>query len=262
MVTVTGRSTKTALSSHLKEMPRVVDLTHTLTSNIPTYPEDPTFSAKPAFQFPHGDGFRLHALHLCTHTGTHIDAPYHFYKDGKKIDEVPLEWLIGRPVVIDISSLVRGTKSFRVEWDHLAEYDEKIRKAGQGDKILLIRTGWDIEFSRATSDTLLHPYFTRDVATKLLEYGIRIFGVDTLNPDRTCLESILGEDDKDDQWALHHTILGSGGLIVENLTNLHEIMEETSGKEWIVHFVPLKLGGLDGSPIRAYAIQRVGAVST
>jgi kynurenine formamidase len=244
-------------------MPKIVDLTRTLTSNIPTYPGDPTFSAKPAFQFPHGDGARVHALHLGTHTGTHIDAPYHFYKNGKRINEVPLDWLIGRPVVIDISSLVRDTESFRIEWEHLAEYEEKFRQAGQGDKILLIRTGWDFE-SYSSPDYFLHPYFTGGVAAKLLEHGIRIFGVDTLNPDRTCLEPTLeeGEATENDPWALHHTILGSGGLIVENLAYLYEITDETPGKEWIVHFIPLKLGKLDGSPIRAYAIQQVGAVST
>ena len=112
-------------------MPKVVDLTHTLTSKIHTYPEDPEFSAKPAIQFPKGDGIRVHALHLGTHTGTHIDAPYHFYKRGKKIDEIPLEWLMGRPVVIDISPLVGNIDQFRVEWEHLAEYEEEIRKRRQ-----------------------------------------------------------------------------------------------------------------------------------
>ena len=98
------------------------------------------------------------------------------------------------------------------------------------------------------------------MAAKLLEHGIRIFGVDTLNPDRTCLEPIWGEDTErygENPWALHDTILGSGGLIVEKLTNLQEIMDEIPGKEWIVHFIPLKLCGLDGSPARAYAVQQV-----
>jgi len=243
------------------EMTTIVDLTHTLEPAIHTYPEDPEFSAEPAFDFPKGDGCRVHALHLGTHTGTHIDAPYHFYKNGKTIDKVPLEWLIGRPVVIDLSELVGRKYRFRIGWEHLKEYEEEIRKAGQGDKILLIRTGWDACFTWTRSQTyLLHPYFTGDVAAKLLEHGIRILGVDTLSPDRTSIEPVWGEDTEcygDDPWALHHAILGSGGLIVENLTNLQEIMKETPGKEWIVQFIPLKLGGLDGSPIRAYAVQQV-----
>ena len=246
-------------------MVKIVDLTHTLKSNIHTYPGDPKFSAKPAIQFPTGDGVRVHALRLGTHTGTHIDAPYHFYKQGRKIDEIPLEWLVGRPVVIDISSFVLRRDRFRIEWEHLAQYEEEIREAGQGDKILLIRTGYDAWFDSPDSQTyLLHPYFTGEVAAKLVEHGIRILGLDALSPDRTCLEPIWGEDTErygDDPWALHHTILGSGGLIVENLSNLQEIMKETPGKEWIVHFIPLKLGGLDGSPVRAYAIQQVGILA-
>ena len=121
-------------------MAEIVDLTQTLKSDIHIYPDDPKFSAKPAFEVPKRDGFRVHALRLGTHTGTHIDAPYHAYKNGKKIDEVPLEWLVGRPVVIDLSSLVGNRDCFRIEWEHLAEYEEEIYKADQGDKILSIRT--------------------------------------------------------------------------------------------------------------------------
>ena len=121
-------------------MAKIVDLTQTLKSDIHIYPDDPKFSAKPAFEVPKRDGFRVHALRLGTHTGTHIDAPYHAYKNGKKIDEVPLEWLVGRPVVIDLSSLVGNRDCFRIEWEHLAEYEEEIYKADQGDKILSIRT--------------------------------------------------------------------------------------------------------------------------
>jgi hypothetical protein len=94
-----------------KKMLKIVDLTHTLTPEIHTYPGDPEFSAEPAFQFPDGDGVRIHALHLGTHTGTHIDAPYHFYKNWKNIDEIPLEWLVGRPVVVPLSMPETGSGS-------------------------------------------------------------------------------------------------------------------------------------------------------
>lgn len=76
-----------------------IDLTLTISSSIPTFPESP----KPQFILwsnLKNDGYNLELLFLSSHTGTHIDAPYHFVKNGIKINEIPLDRLIGNAILI------------------------------------------------------------------------------------------------------------------------------------------------------------------
>ena len=76
--------------------------------------------------------------------------------------------------------------------------------------------------------------------------GVRLVGVDTLSPDETVLDAAAAAQH---EYAFHKVVLGAGVVIAENLTGLEEIMDG----EWVVSMLPLKLGGCDGSPVRAVA---------
>jgi len=101
-----------------------------------------------------------------------------------------------------------------------------------------------------------HPYFAPDVAAEILTRGIRIIGVDTLNPDETP-SSLVTVSEISDGFGFHEAFLGAGGVIAENLTNLeelHEVQGNTpEGEKWIVNLIPLNLAEADGSPVRAFA---------
>ena len=115
-----------------------------------------------------------------------------------------------------------------------------------GDKVLVIYTGWSDRFW-GTQEYFDHPYLTKEAAEKVvLEKGVRVLAVDTASPD---------ESNGDDGFGVHETVLGMGGVIVENLANVNKILDGEGGEsEWMVSFVPLYLGGEeDGSPIRAFA---------
>ena len=88
-----------------------------------------------------------------------------------------------------------------------------------------------------------HPFLEVEAAKRLLELGVKVIGVDTLSPDETRVDGSFPD------FAVHHAVLGAGAVIAENLTNLEAIQTG----DWLVSLVPLKLGGLDGSPIRAFA---------
>ncbi|PPQ94443.1 hypothetical protein CVT25_002535 [Psilocybe cyanescens] len=239
---------------------KYIDLSHSLTSITQIYPSDPEFESTPHATHSK-DGYSVQKLSLGTHTGTHIDAPYHFLAEGQTIDKIPLDHFVGEVMVIDLS----GSDSFQVEegagsstklkarqritWENLESHAQLM----QPGCIVLINTGWSKAYYQ-TPAYLDHPYLAPKVASQLLAHGIRVVGVDTLNPDETPSSETGAECV--DGFGFHDIFLGAGGLIAENITNLEELVvaqKRLPDEKWIVNLVPLNLTGADGSPIRAFA---------
>lgn len=266
----------------------MIDLTHTLSnSTIPQtlYPGHPPFKFTEHATVPR-DGYGAHVLSIGTHTGTHIDAPSHFFQGARSIDQIPLEELIGRGVVVDLSVLRLGRRH-KIEWED-CERAWALRKmsivkgrSGEGKRIslkeeiqllkprfLLVRTGWS-EAVRAhiTSPSFPfhffgHPYFSSSIASELLALDVKVIGTDTPNPDETPFDEENPSTGKvervggADGFPIHQIFLGGGGLIVENVANLESLVAAEDGEDerpWTVHVIPLKLEASDGSPVRAYA---------
>lgn len=188
---------------------RIYDLSHKLDEDTQVYPGDPTVSCCKVTTIKK-DGYSVTRISLGSHSGTHIDAPCHFFEDGVAVDELDLSNLVGPAVVIDISDKVARE---RIVWDDLVRRNVVDRV--KGHRILLVRTGWSKHWK--TPLYLDHPFFDKEVAQKLVELGIRAFGVDTLNPDETRVDGADGD------FGMHETILGVGAMIVENLTNLDSL---------------------------------------
>ncbi|KAJ3748515.1 putative cyclase, partial [Lentinula detonsa] len=215
----------------------VIDLTHPLDpSKVTIYPGDPQLICCPTATITQ-DGYSVHSLSIGTHTGTHIDAPSHFIVNGASIDQIPLGALIACPaIIIDLTYKKAGSK---IVWDDLAKYSSKMKEG----TMLLLYTGWSTHWG--TNAYMKYPYLDRNAAEKILAAGVKIVGLDTLSPD---------EIDGPEGYGVHETILGAGGLIVENLTNLNALLklEEENGTELLTSVVPLSLTGCDGSPVRAF----------
>ncbi|KAJ6497487.1 putative cyclase [Mycena sanguinolenta] len=213
---------------------QVVDLSHSLKPGMQIYPGDPVFCCSCAATI-EADGFAVLALSMGSHTGTHVDAPSHYIVGGKTIDQIPLSTFIGRALVIPLTH-----KSAReaITWADLAPYASQMA-AGV---IVLLHTGWSQYWG--TEKYLEHPSLERTAAEQIIATGVQVVGVDALSPDGT----LPGETGK---FVAHEVILGAGGIIVENLTNLHGL----DGSNYTVHIVPLKIDGSDGSPVRAFAVQ-------
>jgi kynurenine formamidase len=173
---------------------------------------------------------------LSYYIGTHVDAPYHFFADGKKIDEIPLSTFIGQALVIDLTT--KGARDI-ITWDDLASHSDRMHNG----VIVLLYTGWSKHWR--TPRYYDHPFISREAAEGVMATGVRVLGVDSLSPDETLVEGTDGESGFD----AHKVILGCGGVIAENLTNLDAILE----KDAIVSLVPLNIRGCDGSPVRAFA---------
>ena len=218
----------------------VIDLSHTIHDEIQIYPGDPKPSISRGLTH-ETDYCHVDLIKLGSHTGTHIDAPYHFLKGGQRIDEIPVQRFIGNGILIDVSD--KSQRDLIDEAD-LKFYASEIKK---GDFVIL-KTGWDRYFG--TRRYLQHPYLSADAAGLLLQLGVAIVGIDALNIDAsypTALGTNFSQGDGVSGYPAHNILLGNDILIVENLCNLDKI----KAVKGFYSFLPLKLKDSDGSPVRA-----------
>lgn len=207
----------------------IVDLSHPLHSGMPVFPGDPEVWVQPAAEIER-DGFAVARLELGSHSGTHVDAPAHSIAGGRTIDEVGLDELHGPAVVLQVEGLSSGDV---ITAEHLAPL---LGDRFGGARIVLLATGWDTHWG--TDKYFAHPTLSREACEVLIDAGMHVLGVDTLNPDPSDGSTL----------EVHELLLGNDHLIVENLRGLTTLPRE-------VHFtgVPLRIDSGDGSPIRAFA---------
>lgn len=200
---------------------KIYDVSVPVSPGMHVYPGDPKVSVEMTAEISKGDVANVSFLKFGTHTGTHIDAPSHFIDGTMTVDQIPLNLLIGRARVVEISS-VAITREALEEVD-LAE-----------DARVLFKTRnsylWrEPEFVR----DFVH--LTKDAAELLVENGIKVVGIDYLSVEKYNFESP----------EVHRILLGSGAVIIEGL-NLAEV--EPGDYELIC--LPMKIEGGDGAPAR------------
>jgi kynurenine formamidase len=206
----------------------LIDLSHPLRTGMPVFPEDPEVALEPAGALP---PWQVTRLGLGTHSGTHIDAASHYVPEGTTIDRYPLE----RFVLPAYVAPIRAEAGEEIHWPSLQSVlPTDLRGVG-----VLLYTGWDRHWG--DDEAVAHPYLGEDAAAGLVAHGVALVGTDALNVDAT----------EGGTTHAHAALLGADVLIVENLTGLGAL---TPGRPYTCAFVPLRLEGADGSPIRAYAI--------
>lgn len=224
-------------------MPQYVDLSQAYHEEMLLHPDLPKFSCCPILN--HDDhGASMQQITLVAHCGTHIDAPFHFIKDGATVDNLPLSQLYVPATVLDVTG--KGPRE-RIHWSDISKHEPRLRQAVSNGGIVLFQTGWSVHWG--THTYFDHPFLDGDVAMKLVEIGVQTFGIDAMSPDETKVGviDVAGESD----FTVHKVVLGAGMVIAENLANLSQI---ESGS-WMVSIAPLKIVGGDGSPVRAFAVR-------
>lgn len=213
-------------------MAKLIDLSHPLEHGQPNFAWDPKISV-----IPHNTvasiGYNITQVSLSSHQGTHLDAPFHFYDDGKTIDQMRLEQFYGPATLVDLApgGHLKAKTPLTVEM-----FKPHARKFQRGAKIIY-RTGWSRKFGTAEffSD---FPTLTLDAARWIAVRRIGLLGMDTPTPSTDWKEC-------------HHILLkrGVGIVIVEGLKNLDKLPAQFT----FIGF-PLNLKGRDGAPIRAVAV--------
>ncbi len=178
-----------------------------------------------------GDALTLSAYSLGAHSGTHIDAPMHFVRDGAPIDRVPLEPLIGPARIIDIPDSVQSINAAE-----LARHDWKSAER------VIFRTrsslrGW-------MHSAIFHrdfAYIAPDAAQLLADAGVKLVGVDYISAEQFGASAPL----------THRTLLGKGIPIVEGLA-----LADIPAGDYDAIILPMKVGGHEGAPARAVLRKR------
>jgi len=211
---------------------KIIDLTLTVSDKIPTFPGSPQPNFIP-WENVKEDGYNLELLFLSTHTGTHMDAPYHFLEKGAKIHEISLKKLVSEAVLI--KSKKKGGES--ITKIDIQKFEKKYGKIASFSSVVFY-TGWQRNLQKKYYFTK-NPGLSVSAAKYLTSKKINLVGIDSPSID-------LGKDSK---FSVHQIFAKKGMLIVENLANLEKIK---SSKFHLV-VLPLKLKNATGSPVRAIA---------
>ncbi len=211
---------------------KIIDLTLTVSDKIPTFPGSPQPNFIP-WENVKEDGYNLELLFLSTHTGTHMDAPYHFLEKGAKIHEISLKKLVSEAILI---------KSKKKDGESITKTDIQKFEKKHGEIVsfssVIFYTGWQKNLQKKYYFTK-NPGLSVSAAKYLASKKISLVGIDSPSID-------LGTDSK---FSVHQIFAKKGMLIVENLANLEKIKPS----KFHLVVLPLKLKNATGSPVRAIA---------
>ena len=209
---------------------RIIDLSHTIKTGMPVYPgtEPPLIETPVTIE---SDGYLEKRLTLFSHTGTHVDAPAHIIAGAETLDNMIVGRFIGPALVIDVSNSGNSI----IQPKQLMPYKEKIMQSD----FLLLASGWD-QYWGHEAYFANYPFLSDEAAAWLGQMKLKGIGIDA------CSFDPVGSSD----LAVHHSLLGRGFILIENLTNLSGLIE----KSFTFLCLPLKIESSDGSPTRAAAL--------
>jgi arylformamidase len=216
-------------------MNEIIDLTYIINEEMITYPTPwhPKVSIGRLGKIEEV-GRNTRKITLGTHTGTHIDAPLHFISNGKSIDVIPLEKMVGEVTILDFSNFKENQP---IKKEDLV--NKKISKR------MIFRFGWQ-RFWNKKEFYENYPYFTEDAANYLVTNGVEVVGYDTPSPD----ESKKREDGIDSP--IHKIFLKNEVVLLEYLANLDKL-KNLEG--WNLVIAPMKIEDSDGAPARVFVFQ-------
>ncbi len=246
----------------LQATTKIVDLTTPLSPATPVVPVPPPFAATAPMTSTRvsdfdedGPGWSWNDITLGEHAGTHVDAPRHWIsgRDGKSIDEIEPDRLVGPAAVIDVTGEVNADPGYLLTVKDLTDWEERNGRLAPGSW-LLVRTGWSArgDDPKAFLNDHLWPGITLTAAKWLAEhpnlsgYGVEAIGIDSLGSGPENME------DQKDPGAFgpgHYYLLGADKYGLTSLRNLDQL--PATGASIVV--APLPIVGGTAGPARVFA---------
>lgn len=209
---------------------KIHDISLTVTPNLPVWPGDRPIELERVSKMEEGAHNNVSQMALSVHVGTHVDAPYHFIADGKTIEQLKLEVLVGPAQLVELPE----------ECELISAADLQQAGIAEGMQRVLLKTRnsrfWNqpgLPFQREF--TSLAP----DGAAYLVERGVRLIGIDYF--------SIAPFNDS---VPTHRELLGAEVVVLEGVN-----LSQVPAGRYQLYCLPLKLGGSDGAPARAILIE-------
>jgi arylformamidase len=199
---------------------RIYDISRPISTRLAGWPGDTPYRFAMLCRLREGASVNLGTLEMSPHTGTHIDAPYHYDDQGKTVEQLPLETYFGRAAVVDVAGRRLITRQ-DIASDWLT-----------APRLLLKTGGWEDD----TEFPVQIPVIAADVPEWLREHGVLLLGVDVPSVDHI--------DSKD---LPNHHALGRAGIAILEGLDLRTVLEGF----YDLIALPLRLEGGDGCPVRA-----------
>jgi len=204
---------------------KIIDITHPHSHELAPWPGDTPFNFKLTAAMREGATCNVGAVTTSIHSGTHLDAPFHFNDFGQSIDALPTDRFVGPARVFD----AQGHKT--ISREVFAGLD------GEATPRVLVATGSCDDKSVFPSRI---PTLAPDVPAWLGAQGVTLIGLDVPSVDQVDSKTL----------PIHHALDAAGILILENL-DLRRVMPG----EYELIALPLKIVGADGSPVRAVLVE-------
>ena len=207
---------------------RTYDITLTISPQMIVWPGDPPVIMERTSSIAAGDSANVSKISMSCHTGTHVDAPDHFLNNGKTVESLSMDLLVGRAYVLHLPNVNLITASVLMA----AEIPPRTRR-------LLFKTRnselW------ANGNTEFQTDFVAlsvDAAELLVDRNVKLVGIDYLS----IAPFKMGKP-------VHTILLNAGVVVIEGLD-----LSRVSQGRYTLHCLPLKLGGADGAPTRAVLV--------
>ena len=208
-----------------------IDVTTPLDSSTPVYAGDPPMRFVFVKQMKNGDPLTLSSYSLGAHSGTHVDAPMHFVRDGASIDQVALDRLVGPARVIDIPDSVQAIDAAELQRHHWRGAARILFRTRSSDRRWMTTPEFHRDFA----------YIAPDAAQLLADAGVKLVGVDYLSAEKFGAPVAR----------THQILLGRGIPIVEGLD-----LQTVRPGDYDLVILPLRVVGHEAAPARAMLRRR------
>ncbi len=207
----------------------ILDISVPISGSMPIFKGDPMVNIARTADMSRGDPYTLTRIDLGVHTGTHVDAPLHFVRDGAAIEQLDLNALIGPAYVVDLSRVDGEITARDLDATHLPGGAERILFKTK-NSALWEKPGFQEDFVALAADG----------ARWLVERQVRLVGIDYLSVE------VYGSTD----FPAHHILLDAGVIILEGVQ-----LKDIAPGVYELLCLPLKIQGAEGAPARAVLIQ-------
>ncbi len=206
---------------------QIYDVTVPISAKTPTFPGDPSVDFHVTSSIEKGDHANVTLLHFGAHTATHVDAPNHFIEGTSRVEDMPLDVLIGAARVVEIADDVMAIDETHVSKEILQGATRVLFKTRNSNFWSEMEKGFRTDFT----------YITPEAAQSLVSAGVRLVGIDYLSVEK------FGEG----KFTTHTTLLSNDVVIIEGLD-----FRKVEAGEYELICLPLKVAGGtgDGAPAR------------